>query len=244
MHPSATARLPLHPGDLVRSGVLVLVLWGLAKVMLLSEHYRLETSGWVLFIVVEAALLFSGVRVVLLEAWPRGAQGTRLARTRDVGALAELMIAGTGGFLLWMGLAGVILVGAEEVWGGRPGVRPISPLEAVNAGLLGLAGFFMVLWRPMFVIDLSAGVVRRYPFGRALGWSRSMPASGLRVFSEGYFITNTRHRLGDMIRGQIDGRTFELELVEQGAGPEVVQARVRWWAEALRAAPSGPTRQQ
>lgn len=81
----------------------MLVSWGLARVLLLSEHYRLETSGWVLFIVVEAALLLGGVRVALLEAWPRG--GTGLARTRGLGAFAELMIAGTGGFLLWMSLA-------------------------------------------------------------------------------------------------------------------------------------------
>jgi hypothetical protein len=101
--------------------------------------------------------------------------------------------------------------------------------------MIGLPGFFMVYWRPMFVVDLNARAIRRYPFGRALGLGRSFPGRELRIFAEGYWITNTGRRLGDMIRGTIGKYTFELEFIPGQAAPEHVAERVAWWARALDA---------
>ncbi|MFY0535903.1 hypothetical protein [Nannocystis pusilla] len=182
------------------------------------------------------ALGVSGARMLRLEALHPGDPRLLVTRTREVGAVGELVIAGFGAFLLWAGLFAVILTGSTEIWGGVPSDKSISMPEVVLATVMfGLPGFFMVYWRPMFVVDLNAKAIRRYPFGRALGRARTFPGAELRIFSEGYGITNTRHRLGDMIRGKVGKHTFELELVHGNLGEAYVAERVAWWARALDA---------
>ncbi|WP_434420129.1 hypothetical protein [Nannocystis pusilla] len=226
----------LHPGDTVRALMPFFVIAGLGWVFLFTELFRLDAPGWVYFVLVTLALGVSGARMVRLEALRPGDPGLLVTRTREVGPVGELMIAGFGAFLLWAGLFEVILSGSTEVWGGVPSDKSISLAEVVLATVMfALPGFFMVYWRPMFVVDLNAKAIRRYPFGRALGRARSFAGSELRVFSEGYWITNTRHRPGVMIRGKVGKHTFELELVHGNLGEAYVAERVAWWARALDA---------
>ena len=230
----------IHLGDAVRAAVPLLVAYGLTK-LAFSEHYRLETSGWMVFLLIEAALVVSGVRIALLEARPPRDRQTVVTRTRELGPIKELIIAGMGGFLLWAGLAAVLLSFSTEIWAGVASKSKISVPEVVMAVLLfGLPGFFMIYWRPMFSIYLAKGVIRRHRFGRALGVGKSLPGPELCVFSEGYFITNTGIRLGDMIRGKLGKNTFELELIRGNFGKEYVGQRVAWWAQALHATPEAP----
>lgn len=53
------------------------------------------------------------------------------------------------------------------------------------------------------------------------------------IRSEGYFITNTGIRLGDMVRGVLGKNTFELELVRAPSSKEHVAAREDHWRGAL-----------
>lgn len=227
----------IHLGDAVRAAAPVLVAYGLAR-FAMSDSYQLSPSGWVVLALIEAALLVSGVRIALLEARPPRDRHTVVTRTRELGPLRELVIAGMGGFLLWAGLVAVLLSLSSEAEPAVIGKGLISPPEVVMAVVMfGLPGFFMIYWRPMFSIDMSRGTVRRHRFGRALGPGKSLPAALLRVFSEGYFITNTGIRLGDMIRGRVAKNTFELELIRGNVGPETVARRVQWWAQALHTTP-------
>ncbi|MCY1009986.1 hypothetical protein OV079_31375 [Nannocystis pusilla] len=226
----------LHLGDTVRALMPFCVIAGLGRVFLFIENYRLDAPGWVYFVSVVLALGVSGARMVRLEALRPGDPQLLVTRTREVGPVGELVIAGFGAFLLWAGLFAVILTGSTQIWGGVPSDKSISMPEVVLATVMfALPGFFMVYWRPMFVVDLKAKTIRRYPFGRALGLARSFAGSELRIFSEGYWITNTRHRLGDMIRGKVGHSTFELELVHGNLGEAYVAERVAWWARAFDA---------
>ncbi|MFZ6182178.1 hypothetical protein [Nannocystis pusilla] len=226
----------LHAGDTVRTLMPFCVIAGLGRIFLFNEHFRLDAPGWVYFVIVTLALGVSGARMVRLEALCPGDPRLVVTRTRDVGPVVELMVAGFGAFLLWAGLFAVILSGSTQIWGGEPSHKSIALPEVVLATvMIGLPGFFMVYWRPMFVVDPNAKTIRRYPFGRALGLARSFAGTELRIFSEGYWITNTRHRLGDMIRGKVGKYTFELELVHGNLGESYVAERVAWWARAFDA---------
>lgn len=226
----------LHFGDTVRAAMPVLMVAGFVRVLLFGEIYRMDGPGWLAFAIITPVLMVSAVRIFRLEALRPDAPGLVITRTRELGAVTELMIAGFGAFLLWLGLFAVILSGSTEVWGGESSTQRISAAEvAMGVTVIGLPGFFMVYWRPMFVVDLEARTIRRYPFGRALGRARSFSAKQLRIFSEGYWVTNTRHRLGDMIRGKVDNYTFELEMIAGNVAKEHVAQRVAWWAQALDA---------
>ncbi|PCC71978.1 hypothetical protein NAEX_05057 [Nannocystis exedens] len=226
----------IHGGDTVRALMPFLMVAGLGRFFLFGEHYRLDAPGWVPFLGISAALLVSGARMLRLEALRPREPGLVVTRTREVGPIGELMIAGFGAFLLWLGLFAVILSGSTEIWAGVPSDRTITlPEVAVAVSMIGLPGFFMVYWRPMFVIDLEARTIRRYPFGRALGRARSFPGTALRVFAEGYWITNTGRRIGDIVRGKVGNYTFELEFIAGNADEQYVADRVAWWARALDA---------
>lgn len=227
----------IHFGDAVRAAVPLLVAYGLTK-LAFSEHYQLDAVGWIVFAVLEAALVFSGVRIAMLEARPPRDRQTVLTRTREIGPIKELVIAGMGGFLLWAALAAVLMCFCTEIWAGHASASKISAPEVVMALVMfGLPGFFMMYWRPMFAIDLARGAVRRFRFGRALGTGKLLAGSGLRVVSEGYFVTNTGIRLGDMVRGKVNKYTFELELIRGNLGEAYVARRVAWWAQALHGTP-------
>jgi hypothetical protein len=226
----------LHLGDAVRAAAPLLVAYGLAR-LAFDEHYRLDPAGWVVFVLLVAALLVSGARIALLEARPPRDPATVVTRTRELGPVTELVIAGMGGFLLWAGLAATLMALSTEVWAGAPSGVAVSAGELVMAVVMfAVPGFFMIYWRPMFVLDLARRRIRRHRFGRALGGGRDLDAGALRVFAEGYFITNTGVRLGDMIRGEVGGHTFELERIHGNLGKAHVDQRVAWWAGALRAA--------
>lgn len=233
-HPSSSGAPTIHAGDATRAVMPLLVALGIARFALFSENHRLEPLGWVVFLVVVTALVASGVRIALLEARPPRDPRTFVARTRELAVGQEVVIAGMGAFLLWMGLMSLVLSGTTEIWAGVVSQRSISVGEiTISLLTLGLPGFFMVYWRPMFVLDASAGTIRRHPFGRALGIGKTLPASSLRVFSEGYFVTNTGRRIGEMIRGRVGKATFELELVAGEAADEHVRRRVAFWSHAL-----------
>ncbi|MCY1062179.1 hypothetical protein [Nannocystis sp. SCPEA4] len=227
----------LHSGDTVRAVMPFLVVAGLANFLLFSGNYRMEVPGWAWFSIIAVGLVVSGARIFGLEALRPRDRGIVITRTRELNAVVELMIAGFGAFLLWLGLFAVILSGTTEIWGGvASDTTSLKPGElAVAVLMMGLPGFYMVYWRPMFVVDLDARTIRRYPFGRALGMSRRFPGKELRIFAEGYWITNTGRRLGDMIRGKVGKNTFELEFIPGHAPPEQLSARVAWWARALDA---------
>lgn len=211
----------------------LLIVAAFVRYVVLNENYRLEAAGWAYLSIFAVALVLSGVRIFRLEAWPRE-PGIVVTRTRELGPVTELVIAGAGAFLLFIGLLAVILSGTTEMWGGVASERSISAFEvAMMVFTLGLPGFFMVYWRPMFVIDAAAGTIRRYPFGRALGAARTFPAERLRIVSDGYWTPNQSQRTGDIVRGKLGKYTFELELIPGNVDKEYVARRVAWWARAF-----------
>ena len=237
MHRPEISRPSLHLGDAVRAVVPLLVVYGLSRVAW-SDDYRLGVAGWLVFLSIAAALVVGAARIALLEARPPRDHHTVVTRTRELGAVTELIIAGTGGCLLWASLAAVLLGLATEAAPSVVGKPLISMPEVVMAIVMfGLPGFFMIYWRPMFSIDMGRGAVRRHRFGRALGPGKVHAGSQLRVFAEGYFITNTGRRLGDMVRGRVGKHTFELEMIHGNLDAAYVGQRVAWWAQALHATP-------
>jgi hypothetical protein len=223
----------IHVPDVVRGVMLLVGVAVLAKFTLLNEHVIFGPIAWLAFLGFVAIGVAAAVRIILIDARE---SALRLTRTRQVGVLKELVVAGCGSLLLIVPAAFLVMATSQEMWAGRVEDPHMSAIEFVPVAFLGLAGFFMTFWRPQFVLDRAAGKIVRYAFGRSIPLRvKELPYSGLAVYSEGYFITNTPHRLGDMIRGRVGKYTFELEMLRGQFNPEAVQRRVIGWASALGA---------
>ena len=229
--PSITTSI--HPPDIVRGVMLLVGVVVLTKFTLLNEHLVFGALAWPTFLGFVALGVAAAARIILIDARE---SALRMTRTRQIGVLKELVVAGTGSLLLIMPAAFLVMAGSQEVWAGRVEDSNMSAIEFVPVAFLGLVGFFMTFWRPQFVLDRAAGKIVRYAFGRSIPLrKKEMPYAGLAVYSEGYFITNTPHRLGDMIRGRVGKYTFELEMLRGQFMPEAVERRVIGWASALGA---------
>lgn len=225
---------PFSFGDAIRAACVLLAAFFLVKLFVLSEHQRLRPLGWGLLRVLEAALLTLAYRMVRLEAMPPK-DDVLVARWLSVYRpsyyLLETVMAVTGAAFMLLGCMGIVATGSDEVWAGRVETRGIQPGEVVMMALFGVVGFFILCWRPMF--EISRSRVVRFPFGRALGLSKRLDASSVRVISEAFMITNTATRLGEMIRGTVQKYRFELEMLPGAYSEERVAARKAYWRAQL-----------
>jgi hypothetical protein len=233
----------LHIPDVVRGVMLLFGVGVLAKFTVLNEHLRLGPVAWIAFLGCAGIAVAAAARIISVDARPAREPSGRVARTRQVGVLQELVVAGAGGLFLLGPVGFLMITTSQEVWAGQvrePG--SVSLIGLAFAAFLGLMGFAMTFWRPQFVLDAPARKVVRYAFGRSIPLRVKQLPYELAVYSDGYFITNTGVRLGDMIRGSVGKYTFELEML-RGLSPESVQARVMGWASALGATYRTPEQQ-
>jgi hypothetical protein len=233
---SAPSAPTTHVPDVVRAVMLLVGVLALAKFTVLNEHMKLGAVAWIAFVAYVGLAVAAAGRIVAADALPLREPHRQVQRTRQMGVFKELVIAGTGGLFLICPFAYLMIATSEEVWAGTARASDFSPIGLVFTSLFGLTGFFMVFWRPQFVLDAATRKIVRYAFGRSVPLrTKELPYSELSVSSEGYFITNTGQRLGDMIRGRVGKDTFELEMLHGSFAPEQVQARAMAWATSLGA---------
>ena len=226
----------LHLPDVVRAVMMLVGVGVFAKFTVLNEHLIFGPFAWIAFLGYVAIGVAAAARLALVDAAPARDPYRSVQRTRQIGVIKEIVIAGTGALMLIAPATYLVMVASQELWGGR--ARPSGDFSL--GGLLvtaffALLGFFMTFYRPQFVLDAQARKIVRYAFGRSIPLRvKELPYADLAVYSDGYFITNTGHRLGDMIRGRAGKYTFELEML-RGLAPAAVQARAMAWASALGA---------
>ncbi len=234
--PPNVAATGLHVPDVVRAVMLLVAVGALANFTLLNEHVIFGPVAWAAFFGYAALSIAAAVRIILLEAIGLREPNQRMERTRLSGSVMEVVLAGTGALMLLAPIAYLIIGTSQEMWAGRVEESSFSLASLLLTVPFGVGGFFMVFWRPQFVLDVAARTITRYAFGRSIPLRvAQMSYAELAVYSVGYFITNTGTRLGDMIRGCVGKYTFELEMLHGSHGPELVQQRAMGWAYALGA---------
>lgn len=208
----------------------------LFKITALNAHLQLTPLGMVMLAAFEGLLVAAAARVFLKDAKPPSPNVLHL-ETRKLNIAQELVISGGGVMLGVFGLYILMGAGANEVWAGHVETRGPKPFEYVLGLFFCATAFPLLFFRPAFTLDLQRRAIRRFPFGRALPLKVGPERSGddVNVVSEGYFITNTGVRLGDMIRGKLGKNSFELELVRGENTPERLEARIAHWRRTLGA---------
>lgn len=225
----------LHLPDVVRGVMLLLGVGVLANFTVLNEHLLMGAVGWIAFLGSAGVAIAAAVRIIMVDAVPSREPSRLVQRTRQSGIVTEIVLVGVGALFLLAPAIYLVIGTSQEVWNGRAEASDLSAGALAFSSLFGVLGFFMTFWRPQFLLDASRRKITRYAFGRSIPLTKEMPYANLAVYSEGYFITNTGHRLGDMIRGRIGKYTFELEMLHGSLAPEAVQARAWSWASALGA---------
>lgn len=226
-----------HIPDLVRAAMLVVALGVIANFTLFNEHLIFGAVAWIVFVAAVLAAVALALRIVLVDAPAPADPALRVERTRMSGVIKEIAVGGAGGLMLLGPVLWLCAVTSEAVWAGR--VQPPEGASIIGLvfalGSVGL-GFMLVFWRPQYVLHRAAGIVTRHAFGRSMPFRVARLAyRDLVIYSDGYWITNSGERLGDMVRGRIGKHTFELELLRGNLPAEVVQHRTMAWATALGA---------
>lgn len=210
-----------HLPDLVRglcaAAVAPVLLW----FMLTSgdEWHTKTWLAWVLFVAFAGVFGAAAARVLLVNARDPNRE-VFVFRTRQSNVVAETIMAGMGALLLVIACITFIDLGIEG-----PGTK--TPLAGVVLLPMAVA---LLFWRPQFALDTRRRTLRRYPFGRGIPLRHQELPYQVHITAEGYYVgQQTRQKIGSMIRGVTSGGTFELELVPNGAPPEILEARKRAW---------------
>ena len=236
--PSAPVRslAKMHLPDLVRAVMLVVGVLVLVWLTVLNKHLELSPVAWVVFVAYVGLALTAAWRIVFMDALPPRDQASRVMRTGQRGMFTEFAIAGLGGIFLIVPVAYLMMTTSKEVWAGVPRESHYSTGQFIITLSFFAVGFFMVFWRPQFVLNVSLRKITRHAFAQSLSMrAQELPYADLTVSSEGYFITNRGVRLGDIIRGRVGKYTFDLQMLHGNLRAEDVQAHAMRWAAALMA---------